>query len=1326
MKQQAKAFVHCHSDHSLKDSPLKIKDMVERAVEMGAEAITLTDHGTATGIFSFMETCTQYGIKGIPGIEAYMESEYKKRAHLLLIAKNYEGYQEICRAVTESNEHLQNVGGIMTPVMNKEILKNNFGNGNVIATTACVSGIIAAILLGNQETKEEIEKLNRKIKKYNNPDGSEYLKTKEHNEHLRLKVEQLSKEKNILEAISKKTYAKRKKGLEILKRNILSDDDRKRYEETKKQLENEIKESENASRKLPSLKKELAQEKRKLTLSNQKRKEMEATHENYREIKKQMDHFKENIPDEKTLLKKAEQEILWYKGVFGTDFYAEVQYHGLSSEEDAMPKIVKLAKKHNIPLVASNDVHIAVKEQAEARAIMKALRFKKWEEPSKEDMELYMKSDKELYDSISRILTKEDAATAMENIKILCDSCNVVFPDTEHYPKYRDENGNEVEDAGKALRDLVYSQIPVKYPDGFSDYERLEYELETIISLGYANYTLIVADFIRFANNYGKNNHFTHVGEFVGPGRGSGAGSVANYLSGITNIDPLRYGLKFERYLNKDRVSMPDIDTDFSEEVREATIRYVTEKYGNDSVAFIRTCMTQGAKAAVDNSARVLGYQKFPKKEGITKEELDNDRRTIKAIGDRIKKVIPDKPGIKLQSCMNELRSSCSDSDASIILDHAFMVEGTATGLSVHAAGIIIGDGAPLKNYVPLLYNTEKRCWAVQCDMVEAERLHLLKMDFLGLINLDIITECVRRIKINTGVSIDLSKIPFEKEVFMEIYAKGNTSNVFQFESGGMKQMLRKFQPENFDDIILLVALYRPGPMDFIPDTIEVKHGRKKPVYVVPQMEEILAPTYGQPVYQEQLMDIFHLCAGFSLGEADIIRRYMSKKKEVKFLEYKPQFIQGLMKSGATDVQAENTWNSLADFSKYAFNKSHAAAYAVVSYQTAWLKYHYPVEFMCATLNHTDIKKIPAALYECSRMGIKVLPPDINKSLQGFEDRNGKILYGLGMIKGIKGDAEVIINERKENGFFLSLKDFVSRMQCIGKNTEKLIECGAFDSFMEGSRNAMLKTFLSLSEIAGKIKDKNKQADKLRSEMENAEGKDKLSVKKRLENAEKALENRKGQYQAVEIEKDIADNNKHKLAREYELLGAYISGHPLDSYKNLYKEDDILLVNDFMTGRHMYAGMVTNIRTANRKADGREMAFFSLEDMTGSIQVSCFADKYEKYHNLIQEGSVVKIYGNGTEDKAGENSNETERKLTVYSVHACRMEKIPYLVGMRSMDEFMENLKGPFAAFIGEEGHPVYFHNATDGSIKRIPFYVKENILDETFQNAVVIPLKKL
>lgn len=385
------------------------------------------------------------------------------------------------------------------------------------------------------------------------------------------------------------------------------------------------------------------------------------------------------------------------------------------------------------------------------------------------------------------------------------------------------------------------------------------------------------------------------MGYGVGPGRGSGAGSLVNYCMGITALDPLQYNLLFERFLNKERVSMPDIDVDFSNEIRDNLIQYVMKKYGSSAVAYIRTVMTQLAKACIQNMARVRGYEMYPmpeKEQGKKSKEIcEQGRKEIRRIGEELCKNISNKTGTLSENRDDILKDYETSKEHRIILDRAVSIEGTITAFSVHPAGIIIGDGKPLSSYIPMYYNTQKEQWAVSCNMVEAEEIGLLKMDFLALKNLDIISESIRRIKKNYRIEIDPEKLPFEDEVFSHIFAEGRTSFIFQFESDGMKKMLREFKPDSFEDLILLVAAYRPGPMDFIPDIIAAKHGKKETHYIIPQLKEILGTTYGQCIYQEQLMSIFHECAGFSLGQADIIRRYMSKKKVDKFLKYKSQLI---------------------------------------------------------------------------------------------------------------------------------------------------------------------------------------------------------------------------------------------------------------------------------------------------------------------------------------------------------------------------------------------------------------------------------------------------
>ncbi len=673
-----------------------------------------------------------------------------------------------------------------------------------------------------------------------------------------------------------------------------------------------------------------------------------------------------------------------------------------------------------------------------------------------------------------------------------------------------------------------------------------------------------------------------------------------------------------------------------------------------------------------------------------------------------------------MADCEEQLKTFEKDKVASEIIANARKVEGVATGYGAHAAGVIIGDGTPLNQIVPLLYNTKMGQWSVQCNMVEAERMGLLKMDFLGLNNLDVISECLRRIKADYGMEINLDHIKFESEVFEEIFSKGNTSCVFQFESGGMKRMLREFKPSCFEDIIALVALYRPGPMDFIPDVVAVKQGKKEPHYIVPQLKEILEPTYGQPVYQEQLMDIFHKCAGFSLGEADIIRRYMSKKKVDKFLAYKPQFVSGIISSGATKKEAEDFWESLTGFAKYAFNKSHAAAYAMISYQTAWLKFHYPSEYMCAVINHSQSAKMSALLYECKEMGIKVVPPDINKSQIVFTTNNeGNIVYGLGLIKGVDSYAREIVEERKLNGFYESFTNFLNRAHKNKGVTEKLIKAGVFDNCDRCSRTSLLYSLDNLLTTLTTLKKKRQLVEKITAELEACTNcNDRKKAENRLGNALESVERAKASLKKPSS--SVLDDTTERLREEYELLGAYISDHPLNSYHHIYESGLVTRISDFEEDIWTtFAGLIKDVRMTKRKSDGADMAFFTLEDLTGTLDVNCFTAGYKLFGDFIKEGNVVKIFGRTSMEESF--ADECIPKLTVKRIEICRENKKHIFISVKNPEVYEAIVKDKLSLLFDDMGHPVYLHFRDSGDIVEPEYHISPDIIETKIENVTVL-----
>lgn len=1266
---KAYGFIHTHSEYSLKDAPLKLADIVKEAKKMGATAIALTDHGTAAGWIEFYDLCKNEGIKPILGVEAYIRSETNSRTHLILLAKNYTGYKEISQAISDSNENIERIADMDIPIMTKEILQKYLHGDNVIVTSACVSGVLSEILLSRKKIQEQVDSIKKKMDDYYSPYDTGYLKNKELVSSLDTEIAELTAKKEKLEIIAKRNFREQKKSLSIYKKEDLS-----LYEERKKQLEKEEQKTKEAKKSVSEIKKQIQNKKRRRTLINGRCKDAEKKQQKYIEAEAEICELTKKLTTEEGAIQKVKKEISWYTSFLGESFYIELQNHGLAEEAYVMPILASIAKEMKIPLVASNDVHILRKEDADIRQFIRSLRFKKYEEIGIADKELYMKDDKELSNALLKILPKDAVLKAMKGIKNICDSCNLVIPDTKHYPRYRDGNGNIVADSAALLRKKTLEGIPQRYPDGMDDErtKQMEYELNIIINMGYADYLLIVADYVNYAKEYSKKIG-KGIGYGVGPGRGSGAGCIVNYLLGITDVEPVTYGLLFQRFLNPERVSMPDIDVDFSEEVREATIDYCRRKYGIISVAGIRTVGTQQGKMVVRNAARFLGW-KYP-----------DEKEKYQQLGSAIASAITS----SVNKEIDEIRKEFSDSLSENILSIATRAEGIANSFGVHAAGVIIGDGQPLKEIIPLLYNTKKAQWVIQCDMNKGERMGCLKMDFLGLKNLDIMTNSIRLIYKRKGISIDLSNLPFEDVVFKEIFAKGNTGCVFQFESGGMKQMLVKFGPESFEDIILLVASYRPGPMQYIPDMIEIKHKRKKAEYIIPQLEDILGKTYGQCIYQEQLMDIFHKCAGFSLGKADLIRRFMSKKKEELFLKEKEPFLEGIIKKGASRKDAEKYWNELVEFAKYAFNKSHAAAYAVISYQTAYLKYHYPIEYMCGVLICAKIEKLPVYLYECKKCNVQVEAPDINLSEEDFFIKNNKIYFGLSKIKGVGEAGKIIIEERK-NGKFVSFADFLLRVNIdIGK-IRALIQTGCFDKLENDKRSYLLSSSEYMNKLARSITKKNDELNLLEKEQ-----------KKKIENLKITIDSLQSEYNKIaEHGNDIVLKDKLDFLREEkELLGTYISGHPLDKYKKLFYKKNITFINDVEKGKYSCIGCIQNVRYTKRKSDGAKMAFFTLEDLSGSIEVNCFAKEFAQFKDLIMEDNVVEIYGYIHEEQDYFDEEKRSFKLTAKKIKKC-YETDGYILLSTACQRSYKIYTFPFIEnYLCEDGKSVVLHNEQTGRV---------------------------
>lgn len=914
---------------------------------------------------------------------------------------------------------------------------------------------------------------------------------------------------------------------------------------------------------------------------------------------------------------KAEAEELL--DIFGEgNFFIEIQDQGLEEEAMIKPQLINIARELNVKMVATNDVHYVRKEDAKAHdvllAIQTATSINDENRMRFPNDEFYLKSE----DEMRRVFAY--LPEAIDNTQIVADACNVEFEFGQyHLPEFIAPDGKENREY---LIELCRKGLIERYGDnpGKDLEERLDYELNTIESMGYVEYFLIVWDFI----NYAKEN-----GIMVGPGRGSAAGSLVAFCLKITDIDPIKYNLIFERFLNPERVSMPDIDIDFCYERRPEVIDYVTRKYGEEKVCQIITFGTMKAKQAVRDVGRALD---------VSYAETDMIAKAIPFdLGMTIDKALETNPELK---AMYEENPKARE-----VLDMARAVEGMPRHASTHAAGVVISK-APIDEYVPL-YLSDKGP-ATQFTMTTIEELGLLKMDFLGLRNLTVIRDALELIKENHGVTIDFSKMGYDDEGVYEMIAQGNTQGVFQLESQGMTQFMKNLKPTCFEDIVAGISLYRPGPMDSIPKYIENKKNPGAIRYVHEALAPILDVTYGCLVYQEQVMQIVRDLGGYSYGRSDLVRRAMSKKKMDVMLEEKQYFIhgktdkdgnveiEGCVRRGIPEAAAEVIFNDMVSFAQYAFNKSHAAAYAVVAYETGYLKLHYPVEFMAALMTSVmgDANQIPKYIRNCSEMGIEVLPPCVNKSQKKFSVEDGKIRFGLMGIKNVGENAiEAIIKAREEKGQPSSIFSFIEQLdisQVNKKAIESLIKSGAC-SCLSDNKAAMMTVYEGLVESAQNSSKKNLEGQMSLFDI----GGEELGG-----SSVGTLPN------VSDFSKDIS------LAMEKEMLGVYISDHPLNDYADRMKriatitseelnhagEPEALMngssaIKDGM--KAVMTGMITSKRTLITKSN-KMMAFAVLEDLYGVSEVVVFPNVYEKCAALLQTDNVIAVSGtvNFKEDEA--------------------------------------------------------------------------------------------
>ncbi|MCX6299253.1 MAG: DNA polymerase III subunit alpha [Bacteroidetes bacterium] len=948
---------------------------------------------------------------------------------------------------------------------------------------------------------------------------------------------------------------------------------------------------------------------------------------------------------------KAEKEFKWWLDLFGEDYYIEIQRHNIKEQEIINATLLKFAKKYNVPVIATNDSHYTERDDYNAHDILLCINTgEKQSTPGFDDFvndEIQLKNRRFKFpnDQFYFKTTDEmkqlfiDIPESIDNTNAIVDKIEVLnlkkdillpaFPIPTSFQVHKDSNLNQWE----FLQHLTMEGAKKRYTDITPEIqERLDFELFTIRTMGFAGYFLIVSDFIKAGRE---------MGVFVGPGRGSAAGSVVAYCIGITNIDPIKYNLLFERFLNPDRKSMPDIDTDFDDEGRQRVIDYVVDKYGKNQVAQIITYGTMAAKMSIKDVARVLDLplsesnllaKLVPDKPGTELRRVLHAPITTKEAEKTHEKSLEEKEGYQQEDIDNvkKLREIYKGTDIRAqVLKEAERLEGSVRNTGIHAAGIIIAP-RDLTDLIPVAISKDSPLWVTQIEGSTIEEAGVIKMDFLGLKTLSILKTALELIKQNHGVTIDLDTIPLDDEKTYLLYQRGETNATFQFESIGMQKYLRELKPDKFADLIAMNALYRPGPIAYIPNFIDRKHGKEAITYDLADMEEYLADTYGITVYQEQVMLLSQKIGGFSKGDADVLRKAMGKKDRKTLDKMKGKFIDGATAKGHLAISLEKIWTDWESFAQYAFNKSHSTCYAFVAYQTAYLKAHYPGEYMSAVLNHAGgIEKITFFMEECKRMGIKVLGPDINESLKGFAvNQKGEIRFGMGGIKGV-GEAAVenIIAEREKNGWYKDIYDFIARVVQKSVN-KKSLEClaysGGFDCFTNFHR-AQYFNITDGEKLTGLEKIINygqaKQAHSIGT------------TNTLFGNLSAAMEVPHPKIATCE-----PWTLTELLDYEKEVTGMFMSGHPLDHFKFELKYYGITKINDFNEikntileqsnpGRSLrVAGLVIDVQHRVTKT-GKNFGSFSIEDFTGKTEFLLWSEDYVKFQNYLEKGQNILCNG---------------------------------------------------------------------------------------------------
>ena len=974
----------------------------------------------------------------------------------------------------------------------------------------------------------------------------------------------------------------------------------------------------------------------------------------------------------KGLYDNAKKAALEYQEIFGKDnFFLELQDHGIPEQGIVNQRLLQMSEELGIELVATNDVHYTYAEDEKPHDILLCIQTgKKLQDENRmryEGGQYYVKSPEEMANLFPYALQ------ALENTQKIADRCDVEIEfGVTKLPKYDVPDGMT---SWEYLNKLCYEGLERRYENPPEELrERLKYELDTIQHMGYVDYFLIVWDFI----NYAKRHDIA-----VGPGRGSAAGSIVSYCLEITNIDPMRYQLLFERFLNPERVSMPDIDVDFCFERRPEVIDYVMRKYGKDRVVQIVTFGTLAARGVIRDVGRVMDLPY--------------------AFVDNIAKMIPQELNITIDKALkmnSELRSTYeSDEQVKYLIDMCKRLEGLPRHSSMHAAGVVISQKS-VDEYVPLSRASDGTI-VTQFTMTTLEELGLLKMDFLGLRTLTVIQNAVNLAK-QKNPDFQIDKIDYNDQAVLDYIGTGKTDGIFQLESAGMKGFMKELKPHSLEDIIAGISLYRPGPMDFIPQYIKGKNDASSITYDCPQLEPILAPTYGCIVYQEQVMQIVQALAGYTLGRSDLLRRAMSKKKGDVMQKERQIFVYGdeetgvpgCIKNGIDEKTANKIYDEMIDFAKYAFNKSHAEAYAVVSYQTAFLKYYYPVEYMAALMTSVieNPSKVAAYIYACRQMNIKILPPDINRGYADFSVDEGNIRYGLAAIKSIgKPIIQTIVEERKEYGEFKNLEDFISRMstrEALNKRAiENFIKAGALDC-LGGTRKQFMSIYIQIVDHVNQEK--------------------KYSMTGQMSLFDLVSEEEKSDFQ-IQLPKVGEYAKETKLAFEKEVLGVYIRGHPLEEYEEQWQKAISATTLDFQLdeesnhskvhdgAREIIGGFITE-KTMKATKTNQMMAFVTLEDLLGTVEVVVFPRDYEKNRNLLEVDRKVFIKGRVSEE------DDKPSKLICEKVVPFNQIKRELWIQFPDKADYLKNEQIVYGYLADSEGEDeVIIYCQAERAVKRLP-----------------------